>query len=61
MAKFVLVLHPVGGAEADRALVFLLADLHAVEADVIGNDAMRQALHVEVDESFVTLTHGADT
>ena len=38
MDKFVLVLHPVGGAEEDGALVFLLADMHAVEADFINEN-----------------------
>lgn len=58
--EFVLILNPVGGAEEDGALVFFLADLHAVEADVVDDSAVRKAVDVEIDQSVVALAHGAN-
>ena len=59
MDEGVLILNPVGGAVEDGHS-FFLADLHAVEGDIIDDDAVRQAMHVEVDEAFVALADGAN-
>lgn len=58
--EFVLVFDPVGGAEEDGALVFFLADLDAIETDVIDDDAVRQAVYIEAEDAFVAHAHGTN-
>jgi len=35
-----------------------LADLHAVEADVINDDAVMYALHVQAEDAAIAQAHG---